>query len=347
MLNTPFTQITMFSRQLPLLCLLLPLWWWPVPTSSQTHVPPVTVVYRADTLRPDQVKSNDGFWPRGMSPLGPTVPSPDFSLYNHVRGSPSHNSHDSSGFVSTTASPDFAEQHLLDDLGASGFIYRIHVSENMVDVAASLGRYYQHPDEEEFAALAGIRWTQIMGWSEYRFGNVVLQAVNTDYQANVFDSRAAGGAQPQLAGFPRGHVAWLEEPWHSMAVCQQSDRKRHQSSNCAPKVAARDLGSAYLASVREFDSLKLHVELADDFWAGTDDAIGANLGDRDEYVGLFDAPTVGEKVTRDVDLSRVFGHPVVSLKTLSKIVLIQRPAPHPITTDDFKIKGTHPCRSVT
>ncbi|KAM4066036.1 heat-labile enterotoxin alpha chain domain-containing protein [Hirsutella rhossiliensis] len=327
----------MLSRHLRLLCLVY-LFWWPIPTYSQPPGPEITVVYRADTLRPQQARLQGGFWPRGMNRTRPTALRADFSLFNHVQGTSSHTSRDNSGFVSTTASGDFAEQHLLDDLDATGYIYRIHVAENIVDAAASLGPYYPYPDEEEFAAIAGVRWIQVLGWTEYRNGDEMDYVENPDYRSELFDSRRTGGAQPQLAGFPVGHPAWHEDPWRFMADCL-SFKKRQLFSECVPRDSALEHGSDYLASATRFDSLKLRVQLANDFYAGTEDAIGVRFGSEKSDISLFNDASRGQTASVDVNLTVVFGQAKVPLQSLSGLLLIQTPVPHPVAADDFKIQG--------
>ncbi|KJZ71532.1 hypothetical protein HIM_09070 [Hirsutella minnesotensis 3608] len=86
--------------------------------------------------------------------------------------------------------------------------------------------------EQEFAALEGIRWTQVMGWGrmsnasdEKSFEDFPYER-NPNYDAS-WDQAAVSRAVPQLAGFPSGHLAWDQEPWRRFrdASCRRMARE--------------------------------------------------------------------------------------------------------------------------
>ncbi|KAK2609215.1 hypothetical protein QQS21_002297 [Conoideocrella luteorostrata] len=197
-----------------------------------------TIVYRADRLSPDDLKLQRKFLPRGEDGTRPNQLAPSISLYNHVSGTVTGTSRHDSGYVSTTTSLAFARRFLQLILGGRGYIYRIHVSGNFVDAAASLRQFYIHTDEAEFAALGGIHYTQVLGWTEFRQGVERTEVCNRDYDRR-FDLMRASGGQPQLAGFPPNHRAWALDPWTEFADCKQSSsRKRHDEADCQPKKTA-------------------------------------------------------------------------------------------------------------
>ncbi|GJC79675.1 cholera enterotoxin subunit A [Colletotrichum liriopes] len=163
--------------------------------------------------------------PKGQSTVG--VVSPDISLWNHCQGAADGYSRDNDGYVSATWDRNLALRWTTGFPDRTGYIYRIHSGPNMIDCQATLGDYNPHPDEKEYAAIGGIKTNQIIGWTLVKNGVQGKEQLNPFYQGSVYSNMGIGGAQPQLAAFPAGHVAWSEAPWS-------------QYSTCAPKRSARD-----------------------------------------------------------------------------------------------------------
>lgn len=101
-----------------------------------------TWVYRADMLPPDELRLQKCFFPRGMNGARPNQGPPDMSIWNHVQGTKTGMSNSDSAYVSTTTDLDFARRFLSTSLSGTGWIYKIHVSPNFVDVAGTLGGFY-------------------------------------------------------------------------------------------------------------------------------------------------------------------------------------------------------------
>lgn len=195
-------------------------------------------VYRAAMENPDNVKSGNGFYPRGMDGSRPGQAPPNINLWDHTHGAGSGMSRHDSGYVSTTTSRGFAISWVNDHLNHNGYVYHIDPTPNFIDVNGTLRHYSPHPEELEFAALGFVYWGQIIGWERVRGGTVGPFVPNPDYRRSLYSSLSPGGAQPQLAGFPAAHPAWSQHPWVSFASC---DLK----SACYPTQTAESFGKKF------------------------------------------------------------------------------------------------------
>ncbi|KAH8731823.1 heat-labile enterotoxin alpha chain-domain-containing protein [Phaeosphaeriaceae sp. PMI808] len=208
-------------------------------------------LYRADSRTPEAIKSAGGFRPKGQSTIGSA--SPDISLWNHVVGAPSGTSKDNDGYVSTTSNLKVAESWVMDNLGGNGYVYRIHAAPNMIDCKATLGDFNPYKKEEEFAALGGIKYEQIVSWTPIVNKKKGAETKNTAYNSKLFKKQVAGGAQYQLAGFPAGHRAWSETPWINYASCSnpkiRAARGLLQRATCKPKKTNLEFAKAYIATM--------------------------------------------------------------------------------------------------
>lgn len=191
----------------------------------------VKTFYRADTRSPEEIEKGGGMWARGYSP-GSDVP-PDISLYNHVNGMSNGKiaSSENDGYVSFTADQSIALYWLEEVLKTDGYIYQVHASPNLVDVQGILKHYNPYPFEKEFAAIIGVGFEQIMGWTEYhnkpdRSGDHFENQgyiMNKRYDSARFDHLKHGGAVYFLAGFGKNHIAWSQEPWVQYAFCDPEE----------------------------------------------------------------------------------------------------------------------------
>ncbi|KJK75356.1 hypothetical protein H634G_09374 [Metarhizium anisopliae BRIP 53293] len=123
----------------------------------QAHNPkdnPEYYVFRGDGRGPDEIREAGGFVPDPDAAIytNPTT----FSLDNHVNGRTG-----SSAYVSTSAEFGQAARNFA---GPGNYVYRIHVTPNMIDVNAALTRGHPYPRQEEASALGGIPWTAVEGW---------------------------------------------------------------------------------------------------------------------------------------------------------------------------------------
>ncbi|MFQ6249404.1 enterotoxin A family protein [Yersinia enterocolitica] len=195
-------------------------------------------VYRAAMGPPEEIRSANGFYPRGMDGSRPNQPPPNINLWDHTNGADTGMSRHDSGYVSTTTSRGFAISWVNDHLNHNGYVYHIDPTPNFIDVNGTLRNYSPHPEELEFAALGFVYWGQIIGWERVRSGTIGPFVPNPDYRRGLYGGLSSGGAQPQLAGFPAGHPAWVQNPWAEFANC---DLK----SSCYPIQTAEDVGTDF------------------------------------------------------------------------------------------------------
>lgn len=205
---------------------------WLLLARPASSVPPepsektATLVYRGDIRPPWAVRLDGGFHP--------TAP-PDsefenhYSLFNHVYNmdgivlmsqyvSATRDAKIAAGFAELKLGGDFVQRSAAN--GDVGYVYHVQPTRNFIDVNKSLGRKNnaEWQEEKEIAALGGIRWTQVKGWSVLGKGpptealRTSRYEKNADYDA-ALDQAVASGAVPQLAGFPVGHLAWSQEPY--------------------------------------------------------------------------------------------------------------------------------------
>ncbi|KAM3438076.1 hypothetical protein NHJ13734_004349 [Beauveria thailandica] len=123
----------------------------------QAHNPkdnPEYYVFRGDSRSPEEIRDAGGFLPDpdAASYTQPTT----FSLDNHVNGRTG-----STAYVSTSAEFGQAARNFA---GPGNFVYRIHVTPNMINVNEALARSNPYPRQEEASALGGIPWTAVEGW---------------------------------------------------------------------------------------------------------------------------------------------------------------------------------------
>ncbi|KAM3562975.1 hypothetical protein MY1884_001520 [Beauveria asiatica] len=123
----------------------------------QAHNPkdnPEYYVFRGDSRSPEEIRDAGGFLPDpdATNYTHPTT----FSLDNHVNGRTS-----STAYVSTSAEFGQAARNFG---GPGAFVYRIHVTPNMINVNEALARGNPYPRQEEASALGGIPWTAVESW---------------------------------------------------------------------------------------------------------------------------------------------------------------------------------------
>ncbi|KJZ78497.1 hypothetical protein HIM_01888 [Hirsutella minnesotensis 3608] len=179
------------------------------------------VIYHGAAVSPRTARSQGGIFPEPYSKAKPA----DLSLYSYLNESET-GSLRASQYISTTTSLEaaFAQvaSHVTADSSAIGYIYHLHPAANLIDVGESLGHIFEPSQAAkcELAALGGIRWNQVLGYSKVKGSDKrpvseLNYVANPDYDA-TYDRDTASGGQPQLAGFPEWHEALTKEPWKSL-----------------------------------------------------------------------------------------------------------------------------------
>lgn len=223
----------MFGHQPFLLFLFLVTTLWSALCNGAPAAPTtIKYVYRGDSRSPEAIKDAGGFLPKGVDEFGSEGfrasnfvhaiwhAAPEISLFKHVSGAPFNRSIDEGGYVFTTTSATVAQQIVQRSPTGSGYVYKIRVAENMIDVVGTLGKHDPRPAEKEYAALGGVKFDQVVSWRQFNATQVLdnaAQVVNTDF-VDV-PNAVAGGVQYQLAGFPVGHQAWNENLYKQYKAC--------------------------------------------------------------------------------------------------------------------------------
>lgn len=181
------------------------------------------VVYRGDSRSPGTLRDAGGFLPSNAN-----ADPESFGLYQHTR---LPRKKDSTQFVSTSSSLGIAAIYAAtrpDDIigydATASWVYFIRPTPNFIDARKTMGAYAVDEFNKEFAALGGVRWEQVLGWTKLNtsppvedqiqsFGRNAVQEIEailqlTDYVPNAdynpaFDDGIPTDAVPQLAGFPK------------------------------------------------------------------------------------------------------------------------------------------------
>ncbi|PFH55053.1 putative enterotoxin [Ophiocordyceps unilateralis] len=109
-------------------------------------------VFHGDQRSPGEIRAAGGFLPRRQTRYHrPTT----FSLLHYAQGRWNR------AYVST--STQFG-QAAVNFAGAGNYVYRIHITPNMIDVNDVLSASSPFPSQREYAALGGIPWDAVQGW---------------------------------------------------------------------------------------------------------------------------------------------------------------------------------------
>ncbi|PHH71445.1 putative enterotoxin [Ophiocordyceps camponoti-rufipedis] len=208
---------------------------------------PPRIVYINDARPYREIRNHGGFQPasRNPSPFGYTL----LSIANEAADY--RNKSVDTAYVWASATLEAAARR------PGRFIYVIHATANMVDMSRSL--YNQSIYNADFAALGGIRWSQIIGWinignryhwvkpgEEDMFNGELIHLLHNPkiywspgYVSDHYAGQTASGPRPELAGYHAGHAAWEERPWRDIPVSTRHD----------PELLARNLiGSLVLGT---------------------------------------------------------------------------------------------------
>lgn len=84
--------------------------------------------------------------------------------------------------------------------------------------------------------------------------------------------------------------------------------------------------------------LTLSARISDSFWAGTDDTVYIGMGHGAKLQLLGKAPRVGDNITIDIDIARMFERSDVHLAELDHVSLWQLPTAHPLASDNWELE---------
>lgn len=209
-----------------------------------------TTYYRGDARAPDVVKEAGGLFPKRSEEVPP--PRMDMSLFNHVFGA----SYPATGYVSTSLDLSYV-LNFFAPIGT--YVYYIQGSENLIDVNAALGEYAgTFAREEEFAAIGGIPWRQIVGWRLREDTPQILGPLirNPDYAGDAAFSGDGNSNIAEIAaltGFGPDHPAWRQYPWNQYPLpgcgnSQLRDAKTSDQCLTSERIAEWTYLSKYKAS---------------------------------------------------------------------------------------------------
>ncbi|KAF3808447.1 Heat-labile enterotoxin IIB A chain [Colletotrichum gloeosporioides] len=207
-------------------------------------------------LTPTEMRAAGNFAPRGASRF--LEVTPNVSMYNHAVGAESGASRDNDGYVSTTASEDTAVRFLTQMFGGNGYVYEIAAAGNFIQVSGTLGQFSPYPNEQEYAALGGFSWDQVIRWRHYTNGVADAAGMedNNVYEGRIYNSLRPNNGQPSLAGFPAGHRAWTLSPWNAFAQGGEGCGGNGELSVGARRLKARQcapVDNAFTAASRFLD----------------------------------------------------------------------------------------------
>lgn len=178
------------------------------------------IVYRGSSKSPEEIRTAGGFIPRDNGP----ITNETFGLSSHHGGQwrTFYTSTTRSFGIALGFSVGYPDVGYFDGEPRGGWVYRIHPTPNIIDLANS-GITFSYDDEEEFSALGGVRYDQIEAWMPmpknitgrdlteadilkfHDFENFAKEFPDRKWTDNVdynhkYDSLSASPGQPQLSG---------------------------------------------------------------------------------------------------------------------------------------------------
>lgn len=93
-----------------------------------------------------------------------------------------------------------------------------------------------------------------------------------------------------------------------------------------------------MSSILKIDPVTLLVWLSEDRYSGAADTVSLQIG-MSKPVTIFHNAWSDGRTAVSVDVQVLFVKPNVPLGDLSRITVIQKPADHPLMSDDFQIGG--------
>lgn len=305
----------------------------PIPAGAERLI-------RWDDRHPDQIFQH-GFVPQYAPPEGDALPDQYLNLETYV------GQNTQSIFVSTARyyNQDGRNQRWTPRNIANRFEYEVFAYGG-IDINLSLGHAHQYSNQREVAFPGGIRPEFIRTAREYNSEGRITRI----WANGGFNTQANGaGNSPELRQLP-DPVCGPNVPvlyWTGPNPNQHDELKRDTTStnpmreSGGPQIddLSKDKCPALLQPNEEIDSVKLEVQLSNDLSSGTDDKILAKIGTGEKLITLFNGPSRGDSNTIEVNLQNVFGKSKIRITDLENLVIFQAPVPHPIASDDFKLKG--------
>ena len=86
-------------------------------------------------------------------------------------------------------------------------------------------------------------------------------------------------------------------------------------------------------------NLTVTAKISNHSWAGTDDDIYISMGQNANFQLFCKKPEVGQLITVNIDLPRLFGKNSIHISELTHITLYQYPTVHPIASDDWELES--------
>lgn len=170
----------------------------------------VTVVLRADSRSPEEIRQAGGFFAR---------PGPDttsrYNLFNHIMGNL-----ENTAYVSTTEELSVAAAYARNiklhpnNKEKKAYIYKIQTSSRFIDMNRSI-RIMKGSSGAEHVAMVGIPYSDIISSTDATDA-VLEDPQSAQFQDNpAFKPRSKPGStiRPELAVFPPSHPAWKAKPW--------------------------------------------------------------------------------------------------------------------------------------
>lgn len=293
----------------------------PIKRSDASTKPPA-YVFRSDCRSPDAIRVAGGFLPRTQG----HKTDASFSAYNHARGDIMKDTI----YVSTTSRLDFAKA-----IYKGCWIYKIRTTPNMIDLAGSLQDFSPFPEQDEYSAIGGIYWSQVVSWisnpkSEKTSSDEIF-IVNEDYDP-YYDNFVAGGSEPQL-GFLPSHIASGYEPFNGFKNRPIKDRVREFMQKCLESIGWPRFAFPVFSDMEtctHLDKLSVGIKLSNGWGSGTNDNLSiifpleerglSNVKTTEEIPLLTDAMSSSARWV-DVDVNRFFGSPSIPASRLRFIGL--------------------------
>ncbi|PHH67544.1 putative enterotoxin [Ophiocordyceps australis] len=236
---------------------------------------PLQYVFRGDQRPPHEIMEVKGFWP-----IGPADQDRSFSIGAHTYGDKYY---DFAGSMFTSTTSSFGVSVIFT--GGSGWVYLIHGSNNMISVEQVLAEHTPDMDEQEYAALGGVHFDQVVGWWQVNMMNAQGRTPrwireydydeadeytphswthspftpNAFYNAQKYKAMATWTGPSEIvrafAGFQEDdHEAWSDDRWKDFAGKSLVQAAHSFMNNLVPKTPGWN-GRFLLDEQELFDSV--------------------------------------------------------------------------------------------
>jgi len=163
-------------------------------------------LFRPSTVAPAELEARGGFSSEQIAMRNVNLDLHNFDTASNLKLL------DSAGYLATFRRERAAVAKLPD---ASGYIYFVAPTPNMIDVNMSLGSYVRRPENFEVAAMGRIDYAQIRGWRAVSHGVAGAFVANPKYRWDVYNQTRTAGAQPQLSRLPVDSGVWNQSGYRA------------------------------------------------------------------------------------------------------------------------------------